>query len=118
MRTTAPEVPVPVFALVSVIVNDRHDNPEIANLVLRATVDGPRGVVLVQELDDVVADKMKRRSIGTKDRVEPCGQGGPADVPVVGLDVRDEEGHEHVHVTAVEGQGVSGHQLSDLLGTF
>src|ERR1700722_14870518 len=56
----APEVPVAVLAFVAVLVDDRHDHPEVAGLVLRPAVERAGGVVVVDEVDDVVADEVER----------------------------------------------------------
>ena len=69
------EVPMPVPALVAVVIDQGHDDPQVADLVLGSAVQRTRGMVVVDEIDDVVAQEVKGRPVGTQDRVEPLGQG-------------------------------------------
>ena len=72
-------------------------------------------VVLVDEVDDVVADEVEGDAVRAQDRVEPLGQRLAAHPAVAGGDVVDEQGGQVGDVAAVEGERVPGGELADLL---
>jgi hypothetical protein len=64
MRAPAPEVPPPLPAFIAVVIDEGHDDPQVVDLVLGPAVQGPGGMVLVDEVDDVVPQKVKGRPVG------------------------------------------------------
>ena len=114
-RAPAAEPPLAVLALVAVPVLHRHDDPQVAHLVLRPAVHDPGGVVVVDQVDDVVADDVERRAVRAQDRVEPLRERLAPDAAVAGLHVVHEQRDHGGHVAAVERERVPRRELADLL---
>ena len=103
-----------VAALVGVPVLDHADHPLAGAVDLVPAVDDAVGVVFVVEVDDVVADEVDACLELAERADEPLPQRGAAPLVAPHLDVVDEEGHEVVDVSRVEGQAVAVGQLPDL----
>ena len=115
----APEIPRTVDALVVVPVEHLHDDPLGAALVLVLRVQHANGMVRVPELDDVLAQMMRRAGELVAQRVvHPGFQVRAAGPLATHADVGSKEIDVRIEVAHVEGQGVLADELPDLLDGF
>src|SRR5512139_52838 len=85
------EVPVPIAADIEIEVDDRHDDPLVAVLVLGTSIGGSGSGIVIDEVDHVAADLVDRSVERPQVRLDEAAQdfAPPAQPPAI--DVLDEQ---------------------------
>jgi hypothetical protein len=100
------KVPSTVIAAILIKVHHGADSPGAFSLFLSPRVDPTPGVVLIQELDQVIADRMNG-PIGRPQAGSVAGANSITTFPSWHMGVCNEKSHERIDVSAINGMGIT-----------